>query len=145
MGLIDNFLGGKHLPILEGIDSVVGKQARFKGELVSSGSINVNGELEGKVAGEGEVIVSPGGKVVGEVHGGTVIVSGRVDGNITAKDTLEITKSGRVHGDLTGGKIVIEEGSYYQGRVKVESASVEEEPAVEIKEQEQESPHGFGQ
>jgi cytoskeletal protein CcmA (bactofilin family) len=119
-------LGGKHIPILEGVDSVVGKQARFKGELVSSGSININGELEGTVAGEGEVIISPGGKVIGEVLGGTVVVSGRVDGNITAKATLEITKSGRVHGDLAGGKIIIEEGSYYQGRVKVESASVEE-------------------
>jgi cytoskeletal protein CcmA (bactofilin family) len=121
MGLFDSLSGGKKLAILQGVDSVVGENARFKGELVSSGSVNINGEFEGKIRAEGEVIVSPGGKVSGEIHGGSVVVSGRVDGNITSRETLEVSKSGRVHGDLIGGRIVIEEGSTYHGRVKVES------------------------
>lgn len=121
MGIMDNLFSGKKLPLLEGFDSIVGQQARFKGELHSKGSINVNGEYEGKLFADGEVVVSPSGKVVGEIHGGTVIVSGRVDGNINAKETLEVTKNGRIHGDLVGGRIIIEEGSYYHGRVKVES------------------------
>ena len=127
MGLMRNIMGGKHLPIFEGVDSLIGQGTRFKGEINTKGSLNVNGAFEGIIRGDGEVIVSSGGKVVGEIHGGSVIVSGRVDGNITAKDTLEIAKSGRVHGDLTGGKILIEEGSVYQGKVRVESVSAETE------------------
>ena len=112
--------------VFEGIDSVVGGKAKFKGEIISSGSVNINGEFEGRINSEGEVILSPGSKLTGNINGGTVIISGKVDGNIIATGTLEITKSGRVHGDLVGGRIIIEEGSSYHGKVKVHSA--EEEP-----------------
>jgi len=135
MGLFDNIVsGGKKLAI-GGLDSIIGENARFKGEIVSVSGVSINGEFEGKIKAEGEIIVTPNGKVVGEIHGGTVVVAGRVDGNIIAKDILEVSKSGRVHGDLTGGKIVIEEGSTYHGRVRVESgplsAEVESVPAEE--------------
>lgn len=143
MGVFDNIMGGgKRLTsVLEGVGSVIGQHSRFKGEFNTGGSINIDGEFEGIVKADGEVIISPGGKVVGEVHGGTVMVSGRVDGNITAKENLEITKTGRVHGDLTGGKIIIEEGSSYHGRVKVESG-VAEEPSQPTEEPAQ-NPAGF--
>ncbi|HVN67886.1 MAG TPA: polymer-forming cytoskeletal protein, partial [Candidatus Sulfotelmatobacter sp.] len=127
MGLFNNISSGKKGVFSGGVDSVVGENARFKGELISSGSVNINGEFEGKIRAEGEVIISPAGKVVGEIYGGTVIISGRVDGNIVAKESLEVAKSGRVHGDLTGGKIIIEDGSSYHGRVKVESGAPEPE------------------
>ncbi len=127
MGL---FSGSGARPIFEGVDSIIGQKAKIKGELLTSGSVNINGELEGKIKAEGEVIVSSGGKITGEVHGGGVVVSGLVEGNIVARDTLEITKSGRVHGDLIGGKIVIQEGSSYHGRVKVsqENNNFHDEP-----------------
>lgn len=125
MGIFDK---GSKLGIQPGVDSIIGENAKLKGELVSSGSVNVNGEFEGKIEAAGEVIVSPAGKVTGEVHGGAVVVSGKVDGNITAKEMLEIAKSGRVHGDLCGGRIVIEEGATYHGRVKVESGQPEQPP-----------------
>ncbi len=128
-------------PVLsEGIDSVIGKRARFKGEISSSGSINITGTFEGKLAADGEVIVSQGGKVEGEITGGQVSVSGEVDGNITAGETLEICKSGRVHGDLFGGKIVIEEGSSYQGKVRVHSAA--DNPPAAIEPEAQATPTG---
>jgi cytoskeletal protein CcmA (bactofilin family) len=122
MGILDN-LGGKRIStMLEGVvGSVIGENSKFKGEFTTSGSINVNGEFEGVIRADREVIISPGGKVTGEVYGGSVVISGHVNGNITAKEGLEIGKSGRVQGDLKGGKIVIEEGSSYQGRVVVES------------------------
>jgi len=107
--------------ISEGIDSVIGKRARFQGELHTTGSVNIAGHFEGKLSADGEVLISQGGRVAGEISGGSVVISGTVDGNITAVDALEITKTGRVHGDLLGGRIIIDEGSSYQGRVKVHS------------------------
>lgn len=106
--------------MLEGfIGSVIGENSKFKGEFSTAGSVNINGDFEGLIKAEHEVIISPGGKVTGEISGGSVIVSGHVNGNITAKDNLEITKTGRVHGDIHGGKITIEEGSSYNGKVIV--------------------------
>lgn len=106
------------------VDTIIGEKAIIKGEINSSGSVSINGQFEGKLLVEGEVIVAPAGKIVGDIRGGVVIVSGRVDGNIYGTERVEIIKSGKVHGDLNGGKIVIEEGATYSGRVTVEGAGV---------------------
>lgn len=117
------------------VDSIIGEKAKFKGEIVSSGAININGEFEGKLFADGEVIIAKGSKVIGDVRAGSVVVSGKVDGNIVAGQSLEITKTGKVHGNLQGGRIVIEEGSSYRGKVSVagseaEAEIVEEETAA---------------
>ena len=110
-----------------GIDTFLGEQTKFKGELDSTGPISVNGEFEGKLNSSGKIIVGQNGRVTGEVRGREVVVAGKVDGNITAGEILEIAKTGKVYGDLTGGKIVIEEGAVYRGKVAV---SESEQPAV---------------
>jgi cytoskeletal protein CcmA (bactofilin family) len=110
----------------EGIGSVIGENAKMKGEFTTSGSVNIDGEFEGSIKAGREVVVSPAGKVSGEIEGSSIIISGRVDGNLRAKETLEIAKTGKVNGDLTGAKIVIEEGSSYHGRVNVEASGVAE-------------------
>lgn len=115
-------------------DSIIGEKAKFKGELKTSGAVRVNGEFEGKLSAEGEVIVSRGSRIVGDVQGGRVVISGRVDGNITSSQSLEVTKSGRVHGDLMGGCIIIEEGASYHGKVKVESKAGKEDVLLVDKE-----------
>jgi cytoskeletal protein CcmA (bactofilin family) len=118
-------------PYMGSVDSIVGEKAKFKGEISTTGSISLNGEFEGRVDSTSEVIIARGSKMRGDVYGASVIVSGTVDGNITATQTLEIAKTGRVHGDLTGGRIIIEEGSSYQGRVKVEGEGETEDRRLE--------------
>jgi cytoskeletal protein CcmA (bactofilin family) len=127
-------LGGEKKALTQGaVDSVIGEKAKFKGELMTEGAVSVNGAFEGKLSAGGEIILSRGSKVMGDVEGGSVVVSGKVDGNISAANGLEITKTGRVNGDLAGGKITIEEGSSYHGRVKVNAEVVEEEIIIEDK------------
>lgn len=127
MGILNN-IGGKRLTaMMEGVGSVIGEQSKFKGEFTTAGSVNINGEFEGRLSAGGEVIVSPGGRLVGEIEGGSIVVSGQVDGNLKAKDILEISKSGRVNGDLTGGKIIIEDGATYHGRVTVEASQPQQQ------------------
>jgi cytoskeletal protein CcmA (bactofilin family) len=125
------FKGEKKANSHGAVDSIVGEKAKFKGEIISSGAISVNGEFEGKLFADGEVMIARGSKVTGDVRAGSVVVSGKVNGNIAASQSLEITKSGKVHGDLTGGRIVIEEGSSYRGKVSVEAQEVGEEEIVE--------------
>jgi len=127
MGFLNYFIEEKDGHVPDGIDTIIGKKARFKGELLTKGSVCVNGQVEGKINTEADLIIAASSKIKGNVSGGNVIISGSVEGNISAVHGLEIKKSGRVHGDLEGGRIVIEEGSSYRGRVKVKST----EPMVE--------------
>lgn len=131
MGIFNN-MGGKNLAAMrEGFGSVIGENAKMKGEFSTTGSVNINGEFEGSIKANGEIVVSPGGKVTGEVEGNSIIISGKVDGNIRVKETLEIAKTGKVNGDLAGARIIIEEGSSYHGRVAVEAGRQAEPEAVQ--------------
>ena len=120
---------------MQGVGSVLSIDAKFRGELSTDGSISVNGQFEGKLIAKGEVVISPSGHVIGEVFARSVIISGKVDGHIHAKENIELLKTGRVHGDISGGSIVLEDGSFYQGKVKVASApeeKPEEFPPAEV-------------
>ena len=111
----------------EPVDSVVGEKAKFKGELSSSGAVSVNGEFEGVISAKGDVILSQGSRVVGNIQANNVVVSGKVDGDISAVQGLEILKSGKVNGDLVGARVSIEEGAVYCGKVTIQAVEAQEE------------------
>lgn len=104
---------------LEGINSLIGEGTLLKGEIISSGSLRVGGEIVGKIQVKGDVFVSEKGKVLGNILAQKVVVAGQVEGNIKAINGLEITRTGKVDGEISCDKLLIEEGSLYQGRVKV--------------------------
>ena len=121
------FNRGKKTTESGAVDTIIGGKAKFKGEMISSGSISVSGQYEGKITASGEVIIGRGSKMLGDVHAENVVISGKVDGNIQASQSLEITKSGKVNGNLEGGRIIIEEGAVYRGKVKVANGGEKEE------------------
>lgn len=117
---------GKKGPMFEGVNSVLGEHSTFKGEIVTGGSISVNGFFEGKIKADGEVLVLPSGMISGEIFGGSVVISGKVEGNIKASGNLEIAKTGKVRGELCGERIIIEEGASYNGKVTVNPGAKDE-------------------
>lgn len=110
-----------------GINSVIGENTQFKGEIISRGSIRIGGEFEGKIIAQGDVLIGEGSKVTGDVKGSKVIVSGDVNGNITSSNGLEITKTGKVYGDVDSDKLIVDEGATYKGKVALESSSSNKE------------------
>jgi cytoskeletal protein CcmA (bactofilin family) len=110
-----------------GINSIIGEDTQFKGEIISRGSIRIGGEFEGKVQVQGDVLLGEGSRVTGSVVGSKVIVSGDVNGNISAAHGLEITKTGKVYGDVISDKLIVDEGAVYKGKVTLESSSSKKE------------------
>jgi cytoskeletal protein CcmA (bactofilin family) len=104
---------------IEAINSIVAQATTFKGEITSEGSLHVAGELIGSVKVKNDVFVMHQAKVVGDIEGSRIVISGSVDGNIIAEKGLEILKTGRVNGEITCHHLIIEEGSFYQGKVNV--------------------------
>ncbi|MCX5725627.1 MAG: polymer-forming cytoskeletal protein [Candidatus Saganbacteria bacterium] len=115
---------GKRKPIDYGVvGSIIGEDAEFKGEINTKGSVRVSGLFEGKINAAGDVLVSDGSKIMGNIVGGRVVVSGDVSGNIFVSEGLEITKTGRVYGDITGIRLIVDEGAIYKGKVNMEVKS----------------------
>lgn len=96
--------------------TIIGPGTAFSGELVSKGTIRVEGEVSGHIRCEDSVVVQQSGKVQADVVAGQVIVSGEVIGNIYAEDRLEITATGKVTGDVTAPRVSFAEGMLLDGK-----------------------------
>lgn len=105
--------------------SVLAPGLHITGEIESDGIVTIEGRLDGLVRGSGQVVVAPGGVVVGDVSAYEVIVSGRVEGDIAAARRIELKPGGHVQGDVTAPNIVVHEGGEVNGRFTMH-------PAVEI-------------
>lgn len=88
----------------------------IQGELHFETTFRVDGQVEGKIISEGDLVVGDGGQVQGEVHVGQVFVSGVVRGVIRAGHRVHIAPAGRVFADLDTPSLIIEDGAIFEGR-----------------------------
>lgn len=103
------------------LETIIGKDAEFKGTVSSPTGLRIDGRLEGLIANAGDVIVGEGAVVVGDINGRNIMVAGEVRGNVKAADRLEITRTGRVLGDISTSVLVIAEGGKLEGRSEMHS------------------------
>lgn len=106
-------------------ETVLAQNTIFTGKLKAQGNMRFDGELEGELSVEGDVVVGEHGRVRGNVKGTNVIVAGAVHGNVDSKGRLEILSTGRLHGDISVGSLIIDEGGVLQGKSAVVSSEVE--------------------
>ena len=99
--------------------SVISNDLKILGQdlkIISRGTLQVDGEIEGDVAGA-EVIIGDQGKVTGTVAAERVIVRGRTSGVIRAM-TVALQASARVEGDIHHMSLAIEQGAQFDGRCR---------------------------
>src|SRR5262249_2127810 len=99
--------------------SVISNDLKIIGQglkIISRGTLQVDGEVEGDVAGS-EIIIGELGKVTGTIAAQRVIVRGRTSGVIRAM-TVALQSSARVEGDIHHMSLAIEEGAEFDGRCR---------------------------
>ncbi len=99
--------------------SVISNDLRIIGQglrIISRGTLQVDGEVEGDVGGA-EIIIGEQGKVTGTVAAERVIVRGQISGVIRAM-TVALQASARMEGDIHHISLVIEQGAQFDGRCR---------------------------
>lgn len=94
--------------------SVLGADLRITGEITSTGSVEILGEIDGNITAQG-LIIGQGGRVRGSVAAGTVEVKGALDGKV-ACESFTLRATAVVKADVTTAGIVIESGASIDGR-----------------------------
>src|SRR5437867_7994690 len=113
--------------------TVVGKGARLEGNLVSAGSLRIDGQLKGKITAEGDVSLSPQSEVDAEIRATNVVVGGTFKGNIIAANRTELAKGGKVDGNVTTKVLVVAEGAQFTGQSIMDGRSpAKVEAAAEV-------------
>src|SRR5262245_45730961 len=109
----------RHPESNEGGKSVISNDRKNIGQglkIISRGTLQVDGEVEGDVAGA-EIIIGEQGKVTGTVAAERVIVRGRTSGVIRAM-TVALQSSARVEGDIHHMSLAIGQGAEFDGRCR---------------------------
>ncbi len=121
-------------------DTIVGKGVEVKGTLQTSGDIQINGSLAGKLITDGDVVVGEHAFVDADINADNVYVSGEVVGDIHAMDKIEILETGRVTGNVTSSALAIESGGILKGSStmhETEEEKPEIAPTFEVEEAEE--------
>jgi cytoskeletal protein CcmA (bactofilin family) len=94
--------------------SVLGADLKITGEITSTGSVEVLGEIDGNITAHG-LLIGQEGRVKGSVQANTVEVKGRLDGKVTC-ESFTLRSTAAVKADVTTAGIVIESGAVMDGR-----------------------------
>jgi cytoskeletal protein CcmA (bactofilin family) len=95
---------------------VLSSDLTIKGNLTTSGDIQIEGILEGDIRAN-LLTVGESATVRGEVIADDVVVNGRVIGCVRGLK-VRLTSTARVEGDVIHKTIAIESGAHFEGSVK---------------------------
>ena len=97
------------------IPSIISEGTEFKGNIKTSGEIQIDGVLNGNVRAK-QVVVGITGNVHGNITANFLRICGKIEGEIRA-ETLEIVSSASVKGNVYKKTISMEAGSKIIGNI----------------------------
>lgn len=101
--------------------TLIARNTQIKGRVEFSGTLNIEGLIEGDVfatsEGKSEVAVLEHGQVSGEISAPRVIVNGRVKGDIHSSDQLYIASKAVIEGSVHYRLIEMEKGAQISGNI----------------------------
>ncbi len=96
--------------------SVIGKNIKFRGELIGTEDLHIEGKIEGTVLMEGQNLsIGKEGEINANVHAQTIIINGKLTGDVLAEDIIEIRSSAIVKGNLIAPRIQLDDGGKFRG------------------------------
>lgn len=125
--------GGKKMPgTASGVETIIGKGARFTGELVDQGTLRMDGVFSGTIRSGGDVYIGVDAEVTATITAANATIAGKVTGDVSVSGKLELLSTASLFGDIKAGVLSIEEGATFRG--VSDSFSEELKPAAEVKE-----------
>jgi len=96
----------------------VGKSVLFRGDLISSEDMTIDGRIEGSIEVRNHhLTIGPNATIEADVAARQVTVFGKVAGSVAAEERVEIRHGATVEADITCQSLAIQEGAFFCGKV----------------------------
>jgi cytoskeletal protein CcmA (bactofilin family) len=126
----------------EKLESFIGHNTQFKGEISSKGTLRIDGNVEGNIQADW-IIVGDKAFIKGNATATSIIIGGTVEGNVLAKGLVDVKKKGRIKGDIITSKLTVADGGMVDGRISMhnegaimiemsEDAAIKENETAEV-------------
>jgi cytoskeletal protein CcmA (bactofilin family) len=106
-----------------GDESVIGPDDFFSGNYRSHRGVRVQGRVEGSIESSGHVLIEEQAQVTADMTAENITVAGRYNGKVECRHRFEITPSGIVTGEINTDLLVVQEGGYFDGKLKMKERS----------------------
>lgn len=99
--------------------TILGPDAKFKGDLSFDSSAKVLGRVEGSIVSKGKVFIANGSTCKANVTANEVAIEGFIEGNVEATERIEIKAKGRISGDIVASRMTMGDGASINGHVRI--------------------------
>ncbi len=96
--------------------SVIGGNIKFRGELIGTEDIHIEGTVEGTIIMEGHnLTIGTQGTIDANVHANNITINGSLTGDVLADELISIKDSAQVKGNLIAPRIQLDDGGKFRG------------------------------
>ena len=99
--------------------SIIASGMQVTGDIRCNGVLRIDGILDGSILGARQLLVTPGGRVRGDVQADEIVVGGEIEGNVRASVRLELQGSAVVNGNIETRAFVVPEGGRVNGDIRM--------------------------
>ena len=111
----------------EDLSAFVGKGVEFKGTISYSGTVRIDGSLEGEIRTDGTLLIGEDAVIQAKVSAGRIVCKGKITGNVVAKEGVKLRAPSVITGSVKTPMLSMEDGVLFSGGLEM-SQSVREVP-----------------
>lgn len=103
----------------EDVSAFVGKGVEFKGTISYSGTVRIDGALEGEIRTDGTLLVGEEAVIQAKVSAGTIVCKGKITGDVLAKERVKLRAPAVVNGSVKTPMLSMEDGVLFNGGLEM--------------------------
>jgi cytoskeletal protein CcmA (bactofilin family) len=106
----------------DAIVAFIGKGVEFKGTISYSGTVRIDGFLDGEIHTDGTLLVGEEAVITAKVSAGTIVCMGKITGDVTAKEKIKLMAPAVLNGGVKTPLLSIEDGVLFNGTLEMTQA-----------------------
>ena len=112
---------GANVDHSSGANAFVGKGVKFKGIISYSGTVRIDGELEGEIQTDGTLLIGEEAHISANISAGTIICSGKITGDVKAVERIKLYSPAVLTGSVDTPAMSMEEGAQLNGHCAMQT------------------------
>jgi cytoskeletal protein CcmA (bactofilin family) len=101
------------------INAFVGKGVEFKGTISYSGTVRIDGYLEGEIHTDGVVLIGEEAVIQAKITAGTIVCKGKLTGDVVAKECVKFRTPAVMNGSVKTPVLSMEDGVLFNGALEM--------------------------
>ena len=101
------------------ISAFVGKGVEFKGTISYSGTVRIDGYLDGEIHTDGVLLVGEEAVIQAKITAGTIVCKGKITGDVVAKERVKLRAPAVMNGSVKAPILSMEDGVLFNGALEM--------------------------